>query len=131
MINHKNSTYKVRLKETTGTSDCGKNHLLVRCDWFSVADDVSGDITVTSSGLVWAWLFGVLDGVERSADVEVFGLKETSQPAAFIGETHGQHEGQRLHQARVRLCGGGQEGEGRGQRSEVSRDIGQEFTEQG
>lgn len=66
-------------------------------------DDVSGDIMVVTSGLVWAGLFGVLDGVECGADVEVFGLEEASQPAAFIGETHRQHERQRLHQAGVRL----------------------------
>lgn len=66
-----------------------------------------------TSGLVWAGLFGVLDGIKCSADVVVFGLKKTSQPAAFISEPHRQHERQRLHQTGVRLCGGG----GRGQRS--------------
>lgn len=59
-----------------------------------------------TSGLVWAELFGVLDGVECGADVEVFGLKETSQPAAFICEAHRQHQRQGLHQAGVGLCGG-------------------------
>lgn len=70
---------------------------------------------VVTSGLVWAGLFGVLDGVECGADVEVFGLEEASQPAAFIGETHRQHERQRLHQAGVRLWGGGAGSEVRGQ----------------
>lgn len=56
-----------------------------------------------TSWLVWAGLLGVLDGIKCSADVVVFGLKETSQPAAFVSETHRQHERQRLHQAGVRL----------------------------
>lgn len=47
-----------------------------------------------TSGLVWAGLFGILDGVQRRANVEVFGLKETSQPATFISKTHRQHERQ-------------------------------------
>lgn len=63
---------------------------------------------ITSSGLLWAGLFGILDGVECGADVKVFGLKETSQPSAFISEPHRQHESQRLHQVGVCLCGGGQ-----------------------
>ena len=63
-------------------------------------------IDVMSSGFLWAGLFGVLDGIEGGTDVVVFGLKESSQPATFISEAHRQHEGQRLHQTRVRLCGG-------------------------
>lgn len=59
-----------------------------------------------TSGLVRTGLFGVLDGVERGADVEVLRLEETSQPAALVCEAHGQHEGQRLHQAGVRFCDG-------------------------
>lgn len=59
-----------------------------------------------SSGLVWAGLFGVLDGVKRGTNVKVFGLKESSQPPPLIGETHGQHEGQGLHQAWVCLWRG-------------------------
>lgn len=81
------------------------------CHWFSTEDGVSGDIVImiTSSGLLWAGLFGILDGVECGADVKVFGLKETSQPSAFISEPHRQHESQRLHQVGVCLCGGGAE----------------------
>lgn len=80
---------------------------MVRCHWFSAEDDINGDIMMmTSSGLLWAGLFGILDGIEGGANVEVFGLKETSQPSTFISETHRQHESQRLHQAGVRLCGG-------------------------
>lgn len=46
----------------------------------------------TTSGIVWAGLFGVLDGIEGGANVEVFGLKKSRQPATFIGEAHRQHE---------------------------------------
>lgn len=51
--------------------------------------------------LVWAGLLGVLDGIERSADVAVLGLQQVSQPAAFVAEAHGQHGRQRLHQTWV------------------------------
>ncbi|TNN33373.1 hypothetical protein EYF80_056469 [Liparis tanakae] len=61
---------------------------------------------MTSSGLERAGLFGILDSIKRRTNIEVFGLKETRQPTAFIGETHRQHERQRLHQAGVRLCWG-------------------------
>lgn len=71
---------------------------------------------MTSSGLLWAGLFGILDGIECSANVEVFGLKEASEPATFISEAHRQHEGQGLHQPGVGLWGG------RGQRSKVTAD---------
>lgn len=69
---------------------------------------------LTSSGLLWAWLFGVLDGVESGTDVKILGLEKTSQPATFVGETHRQHECQGLHQTGVSLC------RGRGWRSEVT-----------
>lgn len=51
--------------------------------------------------LLWAGLLGVLDGVERRADVAVFGLEEAGQPPAFVAEAHGQHGRQRLHQTGV------------------------------
>lgn len=56
-----------------------------------------------SSVLVWAGLLGILDGVQRSADVKVLGLKEAGEPAAFISETHREHRGKRLNQAGVSL----------------------------
>lgn len=55
---------------------------------YKSCSDVIGLAQMMSSGLVWAGLFGVLDGVEGGADVKVFGLEKTSQPATFIGETH-------------------------------------------
>lgn len=69
-------------------------------------------------------LLCILDGIKRSSDVEVFGLKESSQPAAFVSEAHGQHEGQRLHQAGVCLCRGGR-GESAGcRKTSNSSDMG-------
>lgn len=44
-----------------------------------------------SSVLVWAGLLGILDGVQRSADVKVLGLKEAGEPAAFVSEAHREH----------------------------------------
>lgn len=61
------------------------------------------------TSLAWAWLLGVLDGVERGSDVEVLGLKKLSQPAALVGEAHGQHGRQGLHQTGVRLWEQGEE----------------------
>lgn len=52
-------------------------------------------------------LLGELDGIQRSADVTVLGQQEAGEPAALIGEAHGQHEGQGLHQPRVSLWGQG------------------------
>ena len=71
-----------------------------------LGDDVSDEIVMTSSGLLKAGLFSVLNSIECGSDVKVFGLKESSQPPPLISEAHGQHEGQGLHQAGVCLCGG-------------------------
>lgn len=57
-----------------------------------------------SSGLMWAGLFGILNGIKSSTDVKVLGLEETSQPTTFISKTHRQHECKRLHQAGISLC---------------------------
>lgn len=47
---------------------------------------------------------GKLDCIQSGADVKVFGLKKTSQPATFVGEPHGQHLSQGLDETRVGLC---------------------------
>lgn len=58
-----------------------------------------------SSAFMWTRLFGVLDGIKGSTNVEVFRLKKTSQPATFISEAHRQHTSQRFHQMGVCFCG--------------------------
>lgn len=51
--------------------------------------------------LARAGLLGVLNGVQGSSNVAVFGLEEVGQPPSFIAEPHRQHRGQRLHQTWV------------------------------
>lgn len=58
----------------------------------------------TSSAWLLGRLSGKLDCIESGANVEVFGLKKTSQPTAFICESHRQHLSQRLDETRIRLC---------------------------
>lgn len=64
-----------------------------------------------SSGALWAGLLGELDGVQRGADVVVLGLQEASEPAALVGEAHGEHEGKGFHQPGVGLWGSGVKGQ--------------------
>lgn len=61
------------------------------------ANMVAGCCGATASVLLWVGLPGVLDGIKGGANVIVFGLQKTSQPATFICEAHWQHLSQRLY----------------------------------